>query len=155
MRPAVRFAALLVVAAVAVPAQAGAQSKPNLTGTWVMVPEKSDLAGMPSPGGRTDVIDHQEPKLTVKRTVGDVHLDLTYAVDGKPWTNQTPQGPVTSTLKWDGDVLVIASEMNVQGNDVSLEDRYTLSADGKTLTQDRTINVQGQTIVQKLVFAKQ
>ena len=128
---------------------------PNLSGTWVMVDEKSDLGGMPSAGARTDVIDHQEPKLHIKRTVGDANLDLTYEIDGKPWKNMSPQGEVSSTLTWEGAVLVVNSSLSVQGQDVTLEDRYSLSDDGKTLTQARTIHVQGQEIIQKLVFTKQ
>jgi hypothetical protein len=37
----------------------------------------------------------------------------------------------------------------------TITDRYTLSADGKTLTQARTIAVQGQEIPQTLVLTKQ
>ncbi len=154
MRPTSRIATLLLAAAVAAPALA-AQAKPDFSGTWVMVPDKSDLAGMPSPGDRTDVIDHHEPKLTIKRTIGDATMNLVYAVDGQPWKNTVPQGEVTSTLKWDGAVLVMQSAIAVQGNEISLEDRYSLAADGKTLTQARTINVQGQVIQQTLVFARQ
>jgi len=121
MRPTSRIAALLLAAFVAAPALAApalaAQAKPDFSGTWVMVPEKSDLGGMPSPGGRTDVIAHQEPKLTIKRTIGDATMNLVYAVDGQPWKNTIPQGEVTSTLKWDGDVLVMQSAIALQGNE--------------------------------------
>lgn len=154
MRATARIVPLVAIALAAAP-MLRAQSAPNLSGTWVMVPEKSDLGGMASMGARTDVIDHREPKLSIKRTLGDQTINLTYEVDGKPWKNTIPQGDVTSTLKWEGAVLAIHSTLTAQGNDVTVEDRYSLSADGKTLTQARTVLVQGQQISQTFVFAKQ
>ena len=154
MRRTVRMAALLALAAT-LPAIVDAQSVPNLSGTWVLVPEKSEFGAMPAPAGRTDVITHQEPKLTIKRTVGGATFDLVYAIDGKPWKNSIPQGEVTSTLAWDGPVLVMTSSLPMQGNELLINDRLSLSADGKTLTQARKLTVQGQDTAQMLVFAKQ
>lgn len=154
MRRPVRMAALLALAAT-LPAIVTAQSVPNLSGTWVLAPDKSDFGAMPAPPGRTDVITHEEPKLTIKRTVGGASSDLVYGIDGKPWKNTIPQGEITSTLAWDGQVLVMTSSLSIQGNDLTIVDRLSLSADGKTLTQARTLSVQGQEVVQTLVFAKQ
>ena len=148
-----RITALLALS-VLIPAAGRAQTVPNLSGTWVLAVDQSDFGAMPGPTARTDIIDHQEPKLTIKRTVGEVNLDLTYGVDGKVWKNTTPQGEVSSTLKWEGQALVISSSISVQGNEVAITDRLTLSADGKTLTQARTLSVQGQEIAQRLVFAR-
>ena len=39
-----------------------------------------------------------------------------------------------STAKWDGDVLVIDSKMDMQGNAITITNRWTLSGDGKGLT---------------------
>ena len=61
--PVAAFAALALAAPVA------GQSAPNLSGTWTLQVDKSDFGMMPGPTSRTDVIDHQEPKLTIKRTV--------------------------------------------------------------------------------------
>ncbi len=139
---------------------AGNLAVPNLTGTWVMAADKSDFGPMPAPKVRTDVVDHKEPNLTIKRTVTGPDgtpavVDLKYAVDGKQYTNTTPQGDIKSTLKWDGNVLVVASVVSTPNGDADVTDRFSLSEDGKTLTQNRTIAAQGQEFKQTIVMIKQ
>jgi len=158
MRPVLTAALLGAVLGVA-PGVSVAQHVPNLSGTWVLQADKSDFGPIPAPTSRTDVVDHQEPKLNIKRTTvqngTEVVGNLVFAIDGKEYKNTMGPQELASTLKWDGEVLVVTTSTSMQGADVSLVDRYSLSADGKTLTQDRTISVQGQTLTQKLVFAKQ
>ena len=158
MRPVLTAALLGTLLAVA-PRVGVAQHVPNLSGTWVLQADKSDFGPAPAPTSRTDVVDHQEPKLNIKRTIvqngTEVVGNLVFVIDGKEYKNTMGPQELASTLKWDGQVLVVTTSTSMQGADVSLVDRYTLSADGKTLTQDRTIGVQGQTLTQKLVFAKQ
>jgi hypothetical protein len=157
MRHAVRLAALAVLAGLA-PAHAIAQGVPNLSGTWVLVPEKSDFGPMPAPQSRTDVIDHKEPALTIARTqvtaAGETTTSLVFAVDGKPHKNTVGQTELTSTLHWEGAVLVVVSLVNTPQGEVTLTDRYELSADGKTLTQARVISVPGQELSQTMVLEK-
>lgn len=145
--------------ALALPASVSAQA-PNLSGTWVLQVDKSDFGMMPAPTSRTDVIDHKDPTLTIKRSMvtpnGPATSDLVYGVDGKPWKNKMSDGnELTSTLKWDGPVLVVTSNVSTPNGDATVTDRFTLSGDGKTLTQDRVIAVAGQEIPQKMVLVKQ
>lgn len=155
-----RRSVLLALALAASATAATAQSVPNLTGTWVMDAAKSDFGPMPAPKSRSDAIDHREPSLMIKRTIvqdggPSATIELNYGIDGKTYPNTTPQGTITSTLAWEGPVLVITSHAEVQGGTADIVDRMTLSADGKTLTQGRTILVQGQEIKQTFVLAKQ
>ena len=123
--------------------------------------DKSDFGMMPGPTSRTDVITHAEPKLTIKRSLeseqtGKVTSDLVYAIDGKEWKNTTADGnELRSTLKWDGAVLVVTSQITTPNGDATITDRFSLSSDGKTMTQDRVISIQGQELTQKMVLAKQ
>jgi hypothetical protein len=150
---------MLTAMALAMPAGLVAQDKPNFSGTWVLQTDKSDYGMMPPPMSRTDIIDHQEPKITIKRTAataeGENKLDLVYAVDGKPWKNQAGPQEVSSTLHWEGQELVVVSEVDTPQGLATLTDRWSLSADGKTLTQTRTISIQGQELKQTMVLAKQ
>ncbi len=158
MRP-VLTVALLGVLLSAAPRITQAQHVPNLSGTWVLQVDKSDFGPLPAPTSRTDVVDHQEPKLNIKRTTvqngTEVVGNLVFVIDGTEYKNTMGPQQLASTLKWDGDVLVVTTNTSVAQGDITLLDRYSLSADGKTLTQDRTISVQGQSVGQKLVFAKQ
>jgi len=146
-------------AALALAAPAAGQSVPNLSGTWTLQVDKSSFGMMPGPTSRTDVIDHQEPKLTIKRTVassaGETTSTLIYAVDGKPYKNMVGTNELTSTLKWEGATLVMVSTVTTPQGEVTITDRYALSTDGKTLTQARSLNAQGQEIAQTMVLAKQ
>jgi len=158
-----RFATpLLALALVASGATASAQSAaiPNLSGTWVLQVDKSDFAGMQAPSARTDVVDHQEPRITIKRTVTangtENSSNLVYGIDGKPYKNMVGPSELTSTLHWEGSTLVsVTTAPNPQGGDITITDRYELSQDGKTLTQKRTFSVPGQELTQTMVLVKQ
>jgi hypothetical protein len=149
------LAALLVVLA----AGAGAQGAPNLSGTWVLQADKSDFGMMPGPTSRTDVIDHQEPKLTIRRTVvtsdGQQNVtDFACAVDGR--TCENVAGPLTlkSVLRWDGRTLVMATTTPTPQGEVAITDRYSLSEDGQTLTQARTLAMGTEQTTQTMVLAR-
>lgn len=157
-----RFATpLLALALVVSAARASAQSAsvPNLSGTWVLQIDKSDFATMQAPTGRTDVIDHQEPKLTIKRTVTasgqENSTNLVYVIDSKPYKNMVGPSEISSTLHWEGSTLVSVSTVPSQNGEVTITDRYELSSDGKTLTQKRTFSIGGQEATQTLVLVKQ
>jgi hypothetical protein len=158
-----RFAtSLLALALIGSAARASAQSAsiPNLSGTWVLQVDKSDFAGMLAPSARTDVFEHQEPKLTIKRAVtanGQENTSsLVYVIDGKPYKNMVGPTEITSTLHWDGSTLVsVTVAPGPDGAQVTITDRYELSQDGKTLTQKRTFTVPGQEATQTMVLVKQ
>ena len=151
------LAAVALAAGTTVPASA--QKPPNLSGTWVMQPDKSDFGPMPKLERRSDVIDHHEPKLTIKRTIAiagtETTSNLVYTVDGKPYKNKVGDTEVTSTLNWDGQTLVMVSTVPSPQGEGTINDRYTLAADGKTMTQQRTYSAQGQQLNQTIVLAKQ
>jgi hypothetical protein len=136
-----------------------AQNPPNLTGTWVLLPDSSDFGPMPAATARTDVIEHKGSSIVIKRTqsgpTGEVKATLTYGVDGKPYQNTIGGNDVTSTLKWDGAVLVIESTVKTPQGEASVTDRWSLSPDGKRLTQSRSLSMQGQNATQKFLLTKQ
>ena len=132
-----------------------AQARPDFSGTWVLDPSQSDFGMMPVPASRTDVIEHQEPALTIHRTNGDVTVHLAYRVDGQPHVNDANGQQVTSSLAWDGMVLVITSNVTVPQGEVLIVDRMTLSEDGQTIHIQRTLSVGGQELVQTMVLRKQ
>jgi hypothetical protein len=115
-----------------------AQSKPNFSGEWKLVPAKSDFGMMPAPTSGVQKITHNDPELKVVATqTSDMGTDTTessYTTDGKECVNKGRMGDVKSTLKWDGNALVIESKMDFQGNEIAITNRWTLSEDRKTLT---------------------
>jgi hypothetical protein len=116
-------------------------SQPNFTGVWKLNISKSSFGQIPPPGSQTDTIDDSEPSVKIAEDqkggmMGDMNLTTTVSTDGKETTSQGMGGaPVTSIAHWDGIALVIDSKTSFQGADVKIKDTYTLSSDGKTLTE--------------------
>jgi hypothetical protein len=76
-----------------------------------------------------------------------------YTIDGKETTMNLPYltGSVKATAKWEGDALTVegkAEEFNVRG-------KYTLSADGKTLTKASHLSTPNGDVDGIIVFEKQ
>jgi len=157
MRPLRSRAVLaLVTALAAVPALA--QSPPDFSGTWTLDLARSNFGQLPAPESRVDVIQHQEPRLVIKRTTvvngAQSVVDIAYAVDGQPHQNTAGGSPISSVLRWDGSTLVVTSTVTTPQGDLGIVDRMSLSADGKTLTQERTLSIQGQELAQTMVFTR-
>jgi hypothetical protein len=67
-------------------------------------------------------------------------MTLKYSTDGKETTNSLMGSDVKSKANWDGKTLVVVSNANFGGADVKLTSKYSLSDDGKTLTQGLSIS---------------
>jgi hypothetical protein len=136
-----------------------AQAKPNLSGTWVLNVSKSDFGPLPAPDSETHKITHADPDLKVnvaqKGQMGDVSYDEAFNTDGKEMTNNVAGNEFKSTAKWDGDDLTVDTKGSFNGTDFTAKDRWTVSADGKTLTVTRhIISAMGEMDMKEL-FEKQ
>jgi hypothetical protein len=116
-------------------------SQPNFAGTWKLSLTKSNFGQIPPPTSQTDTIEDNEPSVKIAEDqkggmMGDMNLTTTVSTDGKVSTSTGMGGaPVTSIAHWDGVALVVDSKTSFQGSDVKIKDAYTLSGDGKTLTE--------------------
>ena len=113
----------------------------NLSGIWKLNISKSSFGQIPPPASQTDTIDDSEPSVKVAEDqkggmMGDMNITSTFDTTGKETKSAGMGGAdVISTAHWDGVALVIDSKTSFQGNDVKIKDTYTLSSDGKTLTE--------------------
>ncbi|MGH9850979.1 MAG: hypothetical protein ACREBD_14170 [Blastocatellia bacterium] len=134
---------------------AGAQTKPNFSGTWKLNREKSKFTGG-GPDNLSIKIDHKEPAFaeawSMSTPDGDRSFQAKYATDGKE-TEQEVMGRTAKTnAKWDGAALVI----EWQQEDRFFKRKITLSADGKTMTKVVTqTRGDGQQTEDTVVFEKQ
>lgn len=137
----------------------GAGGKPNLSGTWKLIVEKSDFGVMPPPTSETDVVDHQEPRVTLKVTAdtaqGKGEYTITSTTDGKEAVNRMMGQEVKTTTTWEGNNLVANLQLSLQGNDVTMKRVYVLSADGKTLTVNSHLASAMGEMDQKMIYEKQ
>jgi hypothetical protein len=135
MRILVRSALLIATLAALAPAA----DKPNFSGEWTLDASKSEFGPMPAPASMTRKIDHSDPGLTVTQATtggpqGDQTTTMKYSTDGKETVNQFMGNDIKAKANWDGNALVIAMTADFGGNEIKLTNKWTLSDDGKTLT---------------------
>ncbi len=115
--------------------------QPNFAGTWKLNIPKSNFGQLPPPASQTDTIEDNEPSIKIAEDqkggmMGDFSLTTALSTDGKETTSPGMGGaPTTSAAHWDGVALVVDSKASFQGSDIKVKDTYTLSSDGKTLTE--------------------
>jgi len=133
-------AILAAIASIAFLADLSSQAfaKPNFSGDWKMDPAKSNYGRMPAPESLERKITHNDPELKIVSTQsgprGSFTTDLNFTTDGKECVNKIRNIDVKSTAHWNGDALLINSTENYNGAEVRQDEKWTLSADGKTLT---------------------
>ena len=146
--------ALLFCAALGV-----AYAKPNFTGTWKLNVETSDFGPMPRLEKGTMTIDHSEPNVQFSNDAtgprGQQTTKFKYMTDGSEVSNTNGSSEMKSKAKWDGDVLTIETKGNFNGNDVTLNDKWSLSGDGKIFKLNRHITVPQGEFDQIWVYDKQ
>jgi hypothetical protein len=141
-----RLAFLLMAAAALwpaiVPAQDSAtEAKPNFSGRWRMVKEKSKLAGFHVPDIVVQVVEQRGKTMNVHtvETTGrqTTTADVSYFIDGSPSTNVIHGRQAESKTFWDGNVLNVRTAVkDASGTEVLvMEDRWELSDNGDTLTR--------------------
>jgi len=152
-----RFLGILSLLALAtVPALA----KPDFSGNWKLNASKSTLGQMPAPDSMTYKVKQEDNKLTSdskqSSQMGDFDQHAVYTLDGKESSNEGfGGGAMKSTAKWDGDTLVVESKGTFGDNEMTISAKWSLSADGKTLTIDQTIKSPMGDMQMKQVFDKQ
>ena len=153
--------AIVAVALAAAPAAVRAQQAPNLSGTWELDVAQSSFGMMQGPSKATMVIEHQDPALKITNTQvsarGERTLTSSFTTGGKESRNTGGMGgEVVSTLKWEGATLTSAAKTQIQGNDVSIAEKWAVSSDGKTLTINRTMQapMMPEPMAMKLVYLK-
>ena len=134
-----RLTCLIVISASLLCAFAPPETKPNFTGEWQMDAAKSDFGKFPVPTTILRKIVQNGSDLTIDTTQrasnGEQTARVHYRTDGGETTNQLASGPATSHAFWDGQTLVIRTTMKGKGDlEVLMEERWSLSPDGKILT---------------------
>jgi hypothetical protein len=133
---------LFVIAAAANLAMAA--DKPDFSGDWKMDADKSTFGPIPAPTSMTRKIEHKDPSLTVATAAvspaGDQNTTAKYMTDGTETTNSLMGSDIKSKARWDGKTLVIDSAGNFGGADIKVGNKWSLSDDGKVLTDVMSIS---------------
>jgi hypothetical protein len=136
-----------------------AAAKPNFTGNWKLNTAKSDFGQFPAPSAMTQKATHEDPSLKVATKMatdnGDMEYESTYSTDGKETKNPFGPNEMKSVAKWEGDALSIQTKGQFGDNEITIQDRWELSEDGKTLTMKRHFTSSMGEMDQKIVLDKQ
>jgi hypothetical protein len=113
--------------------------RPNFSGRWRMVKEKSEFNGFKVPDVVIRVVDHHDPLInlhTIQTTNNKTSMsDVLYFTDNSVTMNTIKGRDAQCRAYWDGPALVVRTKMIMaDGEREVIEDRWELSADGKTLT---------------------
>jgi hypothetical protein len=117
-----------------------AQQKPDFSGEWKLNRQASTLSPIVAPAAQSGVlrIEHHEPRFTGH---------LTIVLDGKPFeskfellsdgrevaTTDDRGRRTVSTLRWDGDALVVTWRIQGPNAEVTISFRYELQDGGRRL----------------------
>jgi hypothetical protein len=143
-------------------------AKADFSGKWVMDKTKSE--GVPPNMEQTMTVTQTGDKIDLETKIvapqGERVIKDSYTVDGKEteFSPQGPQGPIGKgkrTAKWsaDGMAVEVSETATLNGpngtDEVSATRKWTLAADGKTLTIDLTFSGEQGMQKTKRVFVRQ
>ena len=158
-----------VLVALSLAVASAAATKADFSGKWTMDKAKSE--GVPPGMEQTMTITQTGDKIDLETKItggpaGERTVKDSYTADGKEtdFTPQGPQGPMGKgkrTARWtaDGTGLEVSETATVEGpngpEEVSATRKWTLAADGKTLTIELTFRGAEVSQQSKRVFTKQ
>ena len=133
----------VIAMVVLLPPLARGQDRANLTGTWTMVPERSESPAQ-DPPVRSIVLDisQSDATLTVNANRDGKTTATSYPVDNTRTPAAGTVGAGTTRAYWEGPRLVAWRAGNVQGQTVSIRDTYELNADKSELVVETMVEIQ-------------
>lgn len=136
-----------------------AGGKPNFTGVWKLNVDKSDFGPIPGPESEVDTIQHNEPSLKMavdqQGQQGKRQYEIAITINGKEETHKMGPQEVKTTTQWEGNALVVQTKLMFQDNEVLVKAAYTLSPDGKIVTNNTHFSSAMGEADQKMIFEKQ
>lgn len=150
---------ILALALAAAAGTLSAADKPDLSGTWNLNVQKSEFGPSPGPDKFVRKIDHKDPEMKLTTTQAfqgqERTSDVVYTIDGKPHTVKVGEAEAEITATWKGNNLEVKSLRNIQGNEITAVETWTLAEDGKTLTTVSHIKAPMGELDLKFFFEKQ
>jgi len=142
----------------------------DFSGTFVVNAEKTAAANPAPPaggggggggrggggmgGGGELTIKQAGNVLTITRTMGGNAMDTVYTMDGAEHTNTTPQGDLKYKAELSGSSVHITGTQASQRGDRPVDQKYTLSDDGKSMTMETTNQGPNGATTRKTIYDK-
>jgi hypothetical protein len=130
----------VILAAAVFPFTVRAQGRPDFSGTWTRVADKTGPASQGGSGSHTIKQTATEIAVTIAGRGGPE--TAIYKLDGSTSTNQSqsPEGPLTvaGTAKWDGASLIIETTREIRGMTITTKEVRSLDTTGQEMTIEAT-----------------
>ena len=113
--------------------------KPDFSGEYVLNRPASTLSAIVAPVAQSGVlrIEHHEPKFTAHQTIvlGGKPFESNFELlsDGREVVTDAGGRRIVSTLRWDGDALVVTWRIHGPDGEVTISFRYELQDGGRRL----------------------
>ena len=131
----------------------------DFTGTWRLSLRESSFGFLPPAKLRVDSITQTEAQICIVTrqvdTNGDHTVERVLPLNGTPVEVLVLAKVRTISARWDGDVLLIETHNEVSGRVRRIEDRWSLSADGESITVSRSHDNPGGAVRQKIVLQRE
>ena len=131
---------------------------PDYSGAWKINLAKSDFAQMGPPDGWTRTIKQAGSVLeleSAQEREGNVaRWSVKFEIGGPDAKFQMGGGDALGSLKWDGNVLVMTTRRDTPQGEIKQNERWELSADGKTMTVHGKLSGSFGEMELKLVWEK-
>ena len=135
-----------------------AADKPDYSGHWVVDLAKSDFGMMPPPSKMERDIEHKDPDMSIKSLQvgerGEMKTESKYTTDGKEATIKMRNREAKVKAIWDGAKLKVNSKIEFSGSEITQDETWIISEDGKTLTIENAIKAPQGEFTTKSVFTK-
>jgi hypothetical protein len=168
MKNVILGAALFLGTVIAGLGQSGSTpaSRPNLTGVWNLNVAASDFGQVPPPQRQSESILQAGEEFAISITLERDELKQRYTLrfraggDASPmaagsFADDAPFRILSVKGEWQGQTMVVTEAVSFQGSEGTLTARYTLSANGKSLTKLTHVAMSAGEFDTRTVYDKQ
>jgi hypothetical protein len=134
---------LVVLALVMLLPNVAAQGRANLSGTWTMVPERSDSPAQSPPVRSVTLnITQTDSALNIDAKRDGQTSATSYPIEAAPTAAPGSVSAGATRAYWEGSRLVAWRAGNVQGQTVSIKESFELNPDASELVVETTVVIQ-------------
>jgi hypothetical protein len=167
MKALVPAIVLLVGTALAAVGQGGSRpaTRPNLNGIWNLNVAQSDFGQVPPPLKQSESILQAGEEFAISITLEREEMRQNYTLRFRAGSNPSPIAagsfPDDAAFRvlsvkgeWQGPALVVTEKVNFQGSEGTITARYTLSANGRSLTKQTHVAMSAGEFDTRTVYDK-
>jgi len=127
-----------------------AQTKPDFSGEWPFNRQASTLSPIVAPTAQTGAlrIQHNEPDFKCQMTIvfdgKPIETKYEMLTDGRETVTSVQGRRIVSSLRWDGEALVLTSRVEIPNGEMTISFRYELEDGGRRVRASEQLRGAGR-----------